>query len=140
MDNVFKSGINWDKVINSCDHSRGLFWSDFSDFWITVCFKMFCLIRKPVLACRVLYVLHFVHHYLGPLKWTPNGPPTCPRLFEVTLCHLAIWGGIFDLRWVWWGEGHFHFLQLHFPLKLVTSSARKENLRPHFNTNIPQIS
>ena len=34
-----------------------------SECRITVCYKTFCQIRKCVLACRALHVLHFVHHY-----------------------------------------------------------------------------
>jgi len=34
------------------------FWSDFSDFRMQ---NSFCQIRKRVLACRALHVLHFVH-------------------------------------------------------------------------------
>ena len=39
------------------------FWSDFSDFRMQnhSVLKRFCEIRKRVLACRALHVLHFVH-------------------------------------------------------------------------------
>ena len=39
------------------------FWSDFSDFRMQnhSVLKSFCEIRKRVLACRALHVLHFVY-------------------------------------------------------------------------------